>query len=467
MEKQDLLRKLPSVDEVLGWHEMGTFLRSFSRELVADGIRSALDNVRQEILQALDEEVETKAKLITALKNFIIENVRKYTSYHLKPVINATGVVIHTNLGRSPLAPEALERVIEISKGYSNLEYDLEEGKRGSRYSHVEYLLKKLCQAEDAFVVNNNASAVLLALNTLARDREVIVSRGEMIEIGGSFRIPEIMKISGARLVEVGTTNKTHLKDYEDAITEDTALILKVHPSNYRVVGFTREVSLEELSELGNRKNIPVMYDAGSGALIDFSEKGFAGEPTISVALKSGVDFVTFSGDKLLGGPQAGIIVGAKSYIERMKKNHLNRALRIDKLTLAALEATLRLYLEGDPWVLIPTLRLLSESKEKLKKRSLAFSRKLRKEFGNKVDPQVVTTEARSGGGALPEIRIPSSGVSVAFKNFEPQEVEKALRHSEPPVIVLVQNDRVLFDMRTIFPGEEKGIISALKEIGV
>lgn len=467
MDKQDLLRKLPSVDEVLGWPEMISFLSSFPRELVADGIRAALDSVRQEILQALEEEVEGKAELISDIKNLIVRSVRKYSGYHLKTVINATGVVLHTNLGRSPLAPEALKRVLEVSKGYSNLEYDLEEGKRGSRYSHVEFLLKKLCQAEEAFVVNNNASAVLLALNTLARDKEVIVSRGEMIEIGGSFRIPEIMKISGARLVEVGTTNKTHLKDYEDAITEDTALILKVHPSNYRVVGFTREVTLEELSELGSRSNIPVMYDAGSGALIDFSEKGFPGEPTISAALKSGIDFVTFSGDKLLGGPQAGIIVGAESYVERMKKNHLNRALRIDKLTLAALEATLRLYLEGDPWELIPALKLLSESEEKVKKRSLAFLRRLRKEFGEKVDVRAVATEARSGGGALPEVKIPSSGVSVTFKNLGPQEIEKALRHSEPPVIVLVQDDRVLFDLRTVFPGEETGIISALKEIGI
>lgn len=467
MDKQALLRRLPSVDEVLNWAEIAHFLNSFPRELVVEGIRIALDRVRQEILQAADDEVKEKAKLVSDVKNLVIQSVRKHSGYHLKPVINATGVVLHTNLGRSPLAPEAIERVAEISKGYSNLEYDLEAGKRGSRYSHVEFLLKKLCQAEAAFVVNNNASAVLLALNTLAQGKEVIVSRGEMIEIGGSFRIPEIMKISGARLVEVGTTNKTHLKDYEEAINEDTALILKVHPSNYRIVGFTKEVSLEELTELGSRYNIPIMYDAGSGALIDFSEKGFPGEPTISAALKAGVDFVTFSGDKLLGAPQAGIIVGAETYVERMKRNHLNRALRIDKLTLAALEATLRLYLEGDPWTSIPALRLLSESEETVRKRATAFSRRLKREFGERVDVQVVKTEARSGGGALPDVKIPSFGVSAAFKKLSCQEVEKALRQSEPPVIVLLQNDRVLFDFRTVFPGEEKKIISALREIGV
>ncbi|MCX7832061.1 MAG: L-seryl-tRNA(Sec) selenium transferase [Actinobacteria bacterium] len=457
------LRKLPKVDEVLDNPSVKKYLESNPRELVVDGIRTGIEKARKLILSSKSiAEVES---ILNSIEEIVIQAVKKNCDYHLKPVINATGIVLHTNLGRAPLHPSAIERIKEVSIGYSNLEYELDTGKRGSRYSHVEELLKKLCGVESAFVVNNNASAVLLALNTFASGKEVIVSRGEMIEIGGSFRIPEIMKISGATLVEVGTTNKTHLKDYEDVISENTALILKVHPSNYRIVGFTKEVTLEELVDLGRKHNVPVMYDAGSGALLDFNQKGFKEEPAIQKAVKAGVDVITFSGDKLLGGPQAGIIVGRKEFVEKMKRNHLNRALRIDKLTLAALEATLRLYLEEDPWQTIPVLRMLSMPAEEVKKKARKLKKILKNEFGNRIEVELIATVARSGGGALPDIDIPSYGVALSVPGKSSVCIEQSLRHTDPPVIVLVQDEKIIMDARTLLDGEEKKIISALKQI--
>lgn len=464
-DKQKFLRRLPKVDEVLNWPEIKAFLERYPRELVLEGIRLGIERVRKDILAATDPEGAAAA--LEQIKKVVYRSVRQVSDYRLKPVVNATGVVLHTNLGRAPLAPEALGRIEAVSVGYSNLEYDLEKGRRGSRYVHVEELLKKITGAESAFVVNNNAAAVLLALNTFASGREVIVSRGEMIEIGGSFRIPEIMKLSGAKLVEVGTTNKTHLYDYENAITENTALILKVHPSNYRVVGFTREVELEELVEIGRRYSIPVMYDAGSGALIDFSEKGFKEEPAVQRALRIGVDVVTFSGDKLLGGPQAGIVVGKAEYVDRMKKNHLNRALRIDKLTLAALEATLRLYFEEDPWQKIPALKMLSMKPEEVRRKAIKLKRLFDREFGKKIKTKVVPTVARSGGGALPDVDIQSYGVAISVEGMSASCIEEALRFTDPPVIVLVQDNQILMDARTLFEGDYRKIIQAFKQIGL
>lgn len=467
-KKDDLkkyLRKLPKVDEVLSWPSIKSLLEKYPRMLVVDGVRKGIDEVRARLLNV--EDNKGALEILNSMEKTIFTTVQNVCDYHLKPVINATGVVLHTNLGRAPLAEVAIERIKEVASGYSNLEYDLEAGKRGSRYSHVEELLKKICGAESAFVVNNNASAVLLALNTFAFQKEVIVSRGEMIEIGGSFRIPEIMKISGAKLVEVGTTNKTHLRDYEEAINENTALILKVHPSNYRIVGFTKEVELKDLVELGQKYQIPVMYDAGSGALIDFASKGFHEEPAIQKAVEVGVDIITFSGDKLLGGPQAGIVVGKAKYVDKMKKNHLNRALRIDKLTLAALEATLRLYLEENPWEKIPTLKMLSMSLDEVRKKAMKLKRILLKEFSGKIKAEVIQTIARSGGGALPNVDIKSYGVALQFASMSPQCVAEALRFTEPPVIVLVQDEKVILDARTILEGEEVKIVSAFKQIGL
>ena len=455
------LRKLPKVDEVLSWPEVAPFLAERPRELVVDAIRLALESERTSIRSG------NTPKTREGLRGFILDMVRTYSDFHLKPVVNATGVVLHTNLGRAPLSEKALERIVEVARGYSNLEYDLEAGVRGSRYSHVESILKKLTGAESAFVVNNNASAVLLALNTLASGGEVIVSRGEMIEIGGSFRIPEIMKASGATLVEVGTTNKTHLKDYENAITENTRLILKVHPSNYRIVGFTKEVGIEELSELCRERGIPLLYDAGSGALVDFAPKGFADEPSIATSVRLGADVVTFSGDKLLGGPQAGLIVGRAEHVEKMKKNHLNRALRIDKLTLAALEATLRHYLEGDPWETVPTLRMLAEPQAAVMRRARRFAARLAREFPSSLTARAAETTAQSGGGALPATPIPSAGVRITFRTMSCDQVECALRFTNPPVIVLKQDDQVVIDMRTVLPGQEALIVDAFRQIGL
>lgn len=461
-----LLRKLPRVDELLERPFVLEYLKEFPRQLVKEGINQALNQVRHSLINGDHSEAQAE-KLLAGIDVIVERWIKRVADFHLKPVVNATGVVLHTNLGRAPLSAEAINWVAEISRGYSNLEYDLDEGRRGSRYSHVENLLKQICGVESAFVVNNNASAVLLALNTFAREKEVIVSRGEMIEIGGSFRIPEIMKIASARLVEVGTTNKTHLKDYEEAITENTAMLLKVHPSNYRVVGFTKEVELEELVELGRKYGIPVMYDAGSGALVDFTAKGFHEEPSIQRAVRSGASIITFSGDKLLGGPQAGLIVGKAEYVEQMKKNHLNRALRIDKMTLAALEVTLRYYLEDDPWQKVPVLRMLSIPAEKLRPKAASFARRLRREFGSRVDARVVRTMAQSGGGALPGVNIPSYGVAVSYEGHTANCIEEALRHTDPPVIVTIQDEKVVFDMRTLLKGDEARIISALKQIGL
>src|SRR5205085_1792308 len=332
----------------------------------------------------------------------VVEGVRRAGRFSLRPVINATGVVLHTNLGRALLSDLARERVAAVAAAYSNLEMDLATKERGSRYSHVEALLRRLSGAEDALVVNNNAAAVLLALETLAQGKEVIVSRGELIEIGGEFRIPDIMRRSGARLVEVGATNRTHPRDYADAITADTALLLKVHSSNYRVVGFTAEVSSRELVEIGRARGIAVMEDLGSGSFVDLRPFGFPYEPTVQEVVSAGVDVVTFSGDKLLGGPQAGIVVGGGALVTRLKKNPLNRALRIDKLTLAALEATLYAYEAGDPRETIPALRMLTEPLADVRARARRLLRALPAAARTRLDARIVEDQAQVGGGPLP-----------------------------------------------------------------
>lgn len=400
------------------------------------------------------------------LNNLMKEVFEEYETPSLKRVINATGVVIHTNLGRAPLSERVIKEIVEIAKYYSNLEFDLKEGKRGSRYVHVEEILKEITSAEGALVVNNNAAAVLISLNTLAYGKEVIVSRGELVEIGGSFRIPEVMKWAGCILKEVGTTNKTHLFDYENAITENTALLLKVHRSNFDIVGFTKEVSLEELVNLGKKFGLPVMKDLGSGCFVDFSKYGLKKEPTVQEVLKTGVDIVTFSGDKLLGGPQAGIILGKKELIEKIRKNPLNRALRIDKMTLAGLEATLRLYRDENLAIEhIPVLKMILATKEELKKKAKNLLRKLKglnlKDFNFKV----VETINRTGGGALPTLDLVSYAVAVESP-FSPQVLQKRLRENNPPIITRIEEDRLLVDVRCLFDEDFKEIVSAFKKIG-
>jgi L-seryl-tRNA(Ser) seleniumtransferase len=460
MGKKDLLRQIPGVDEVIGSSEFKNLLANNPRHLVVERVREVLDEVRKKILK----NPQPKLNVVPSHAE-LAEKVEKRLRPNLKKVVNATGVILHTNLGRAPLSKQAQEHLVTVSSGYSNLEIDLHTGKRGSRYMHVIELLCKLTGAEDAMVVNNNAAAVFLALNTLARQGEVVVWRGELIEIGGSFRLPEIMSMSGAFLREVGTTNKVYTRDYEEVITENTALLMKIHPSNFRIVGFTREVSLAELIELGNKHGLPVLYDAGSGALIDFKEVGLPGEPTIKEAVKAGVAVATFSGDKLLGGPQAGLVVGKKEFVEKMKRNHLNRALRIDKLTLAALEITLRHYFEENPWEIIPVLEILSRPVDLVKKQAKGLAKKLSKVLGDKATVNTIPTQAESGGGAFPNVPIPSHAVSIKFKKTSPQKLQEKLRENQPPIIARVEDEAVLLDMRTIFPEDEAIICAAFASL--
>jgi len=377
------------------------------------------------------------------------------------PVINATGIVIHTNLGRSVLSSKAIENMLLIASNYSNLEYDIEEGRRGKRYTHLKRILTEITGAEDAIAVNNNAGAVLLCLSTLAKGKEVIVSRGELVEIGGSFRVPEVMSQSGAILVEVGTTNKSRLRDYENAITEHTAMILKVHRSNYKISGFTEEASISELSELAKKSGVPFMYDLGSGCLIDLTPFGITQEPDVSKIIKD-VDIVTFSGDKLLGGPQAGIIVGKSHLIERLTKNPLLRALRIDKLTLSALEATLFEYIEPEKAIRsIPTLRMLLEPPESIKKRAKKISTLIKRHIKD-IDIELLEEESLAGGGSLPEVYLRTYVVSLRSKRLSANEIEERLRNGSPPVIARIKEDRLIFDARTIMDKDIKRLVGCI-----
>ncbi|MEM2983565.1 MAG: L-seryl-tRNA(Sec) selenium transferase, partial [Candidatus Bathyarchaeia archaeon] len=384
---------------------------------------------------------------------------------NLRRVVNATGVIVHTNLGRSLIAKEIIPHLVDIATRYSNLEYDLELGERGSRYSHVEKILCDLSGAESAIVVNNNAGAVLICLNTLAAGKEVIVSRGELVEIGGSFRMPDVMRQSGARLVEVGTTNRTHLRDYEESITPETALLLKVHTSNYRILGFTSEVELQDLVRLGQNRGIPVMKDLGSGCLIDFREYGLEREPTVQEAVKSGADVITFSGDKLLGGPQAGIIVGKRECIERIRKNPLNRALRIDKLTLAALEGTLRFYIKEERALqTLPTLKMITLPYKKLRRRALYILKRVTR-ISRSWDLSVRKDISRVGGGAFPILEIPTAVIAIRSFDERIQKLEKMLRKKEPPIIARLSREELILDVRTIQEDEDKYVIEVLNDL--
>lgn len=437
--------RIPSVHELK--EKLAKLYPHYPFSYFTEPARRTAQLLKEKFLREELKEI-TEENLTELLK----KTFEEYESFHLKRVVNATGVIVHTNLGRAPLPLPALTHLLEIAKYYSNLEYDLTEGKRGSRYTHVEGLLKELTGAEAALVVNNNASAVLITLNTLAYGKEVLVSRGELVEIGGSFRIPEVMKWAGCILKEVGTTNKTHLFDYEDAITENTALLLKVHKSNYAMVGFTKEVSTEELVSLGRKKGIPVMEDLGSGCFIDFSKYGLMKEPTVQEVLRAGVDVVTFSGDKLLGGPQAGIILGRKEIIERIRKNPLHRAIRIDKLTLSALEATLRLYRDENLAIeKIPVLRMILAKPEEIKRRAQKLLRHLRELNLPRTRVYLIPTIAKTGGGALPLLDLPSYGVALEIEGIAPQEIQKKLRENKPPIIAITEEKAIVFEVRTLF----------------
>ncbi len=456
------LKRIPKVDELIASEELAPLFASYPRRVVIEGIRRGLERLRSLIKEG--RRVEEAFFAPSFLSQWVEEEVRRILSPSLRKVINATGVVIHTNLGRAPLPEEAIGRIVEVARGYSNLEYDLQEGRRGLRYVHVEELLLELTGAEAAMVVNNNAGAVLLVLNTLAEGREVIVSRGELVEIGGAFRIPDVMARSGARLKEVGTTNRTHPRDYEEAIGEETALLLKVHTSNYRIVGFTSDVPLRELVEIGQRHGIPVMHDLGSGLLVDLSPHGLRGEPTAAESLAQGADVVTFSGDKLLGGPQAGIVLGRKEIVERVRRNPLLRALRIDKLTLAALEATLRLYLdEGKAMEEIPVLRMISLPLPLLRRRAQRLKRLILRSTRD-LEVEVVRDNSRVGGGAFPVHELPTWAVAVRVKGGDVEGLEEGLRKGEPPVVARIAEDRVLLDLRTIAEEELPIVAQALRK---
>jgi L-seryl-tRNA(Ser) seleniumtransferase len=389
---------------------------------------------------------------------------------NLRRVVNATGVVVHTNLGRSLLAAEADEMLSLIAGRYSNLEYNLTVGKRGSRYSSVEDILCEISGAEAAMVVNNNAGAVLLCLETMAKNKTVIVSRGELVEIGGSFRIPDVMAKSGGILKEVGTTNRTHLRDYRNAIDEQTGLLLKVHRSNYSVVGFTAELSLRQLVDLGTKHGIPVMEDLGSGTFIDFSRYGLMKEPTVQESVATGADVITFSGDKLLGGPQAGIIVGKTAIVDEIKRNPLTRALRIDKLTLSALESTLRLYRDEAKAIrLIPTLRMLTMSAQEIEEKAKQLASRLQDIENARIDTQVVQRSSKAGGGSLPLLNLPSHCVGIKIQGCSANTLERRLRDNDPPIIGRIEEDRFIMDLRTVQEEEisiiETAFASILKRV--
>lgn len=455
---QELLSRLPSVDEVLKSDRGKEWLETYPRRYVLRAIREIIDLRRKEILSGTIKETYLE-EMIPDIQ-VVIERL---SAMSLRPVINATGVVIHTNLGRSVLSGRVMENVTMIATSYSNLEYDLNEGKRGKRYSHIKRLLIEVTGGEDGFVVNNNAAAVFLCLNEMAKGKEVIVSRGELIEIGGSFRMPDVMSSSGAILKEVGTTNKTHLYDYERAINENTGLILKVHPSNYRIQGFAEDVPIEELVVLGHRRGIPVMYDLGSGCLIDLRPYGIYSEPSVKDVVGKGVDLVTFSGDKLLGGPQAGLIVGKKEFIERIQRNPLTRAVRIDKLTLAALEMTLFEYLDEEKAKRdIPTLRMLLEDTSVIKERAKRIYNGL-KRVVKSAEIELIQDVSRAGGGSLPEIDFPTYAVAVKPSSISARLLEERLRLGNPPVIVRVREERIIVDARTVGAKEIPSLIDSIR----
>lgn len=464
MNKTELFSKLPSVDEVMESEEIRYLLKEFPRKLVVEFAREAISNKRKEILKLNDSSKEPYIDIKNIIEYTINKTKLEY-SLSLKNVINATGTVIHTNLGRSLLSEDIKDEVWNLSSRYSNLEYNLEKGERGSRYSHIINIIKRLTNAEDVLIVNNNAAAVLLVLNTLSKDGEAIVSRGELVEVGGSFRIPSIMELSGSKLVEVGSTNKTHLFDYEDYINENTKVLMKVHTSNYKIMGFTESVSIEKLSKLGKKYNIPVVEDLGSGVLIDLSKYGLSYEPTVLDSIEKGIDIVTFSGDKLLGGPQAGIIVGKKKYIDKMKKNQLTRALRVDKLTISALEATLRMYLDEEKAINnIPTLKMLTYKIEELEQKAIKLFNKI-SSLNLDINIKIEDGLSQVGGGSMPTEVMKTKVISIVPNNISVSNLERKMRLSKSHIIGKIYDNKYILDIRTIFEDEFDIIVNEINNI--
>jgi L-seryl-tRNA(Ser) seleniumtransferase len=447
--RKALLKNLPKIDEIMHLLEKkGAFAR-VPKDIVKALCRSTVSELRDTILKGKNKKFRLPTEIQVAER--VIHLIEYLHQHRLRKVVNATGIIIHTNLGRAPLSEDALNRIIEVAEGYSNLEFDLEKGQRGLRYDHVRNILCLLSGAEDALVVNNNAAAVLLALNTLSEGKEGIVSRGELVEIGGEFRIPEIMAKSGALLREVGTTNRTRLLDYEDAIGPATGIILKVHTSNFKIMGFTEEAELPALVALGKKHGIPVMDDLGSGCFIELDHYGLQKEPTVQEVVSTGVDVVTFSGDKLLGGPQAGIILGKKEILSKIKKNPLTRALRIDKLTLAALEETLKQYLDPKGVVThLHVLKALTEPVADVQKRAKKLLTMLRRTRIKGLTFSLESGVSLAGGGALPTQEIPTTLISIRSSRLSPSAMERSLRNLDVPIIARIADDELLLDLRTI-----------------
>lgn len=462
MDRSRLYRMIPKVDVLLKNETVERLIAAYGYGIVMDMIHEETDRLRELIRTVDDDSVESE---ISRLPLTIKENTEALFTPNLRKVINATGTVLHTNLGRAPISRRHAEILASLAGGYSNLEYDLEEGGRGERYAHFEELICRLTGAEAAMAVNNNAAAVLLVLSTIAAGGEVIVSRGELVEIGGKFRIPDVMKQSGSRLAEVGTTNKTHYSDYAEAITEETKAIMKVHTSNYRITGFTESVPVGELRKLADEHELPLIEDLGSGVLVNLEKYGLAHEPTVQEVIAGGVDVACFSGDKLLGGPQAGIIVGKKKYIDRMKKNQLTRAIRVDKFTVAVLELVLMEYLNEEKAAEnIPVLRMLSETEETLRPRAERLAEMIRSE-NVPAEVTVETINSQVGGGSLPEELLKGAAVSVHPLCVSAGRLEEAMRKSACPIIVRTADDCVKMDVRTIPDEEFVTIVRELADI--
>jgi len=458
-----LYRHLPSMDQVLDGLTGDADIAALPRPLVKDLADAFLNVCREEIRSGAITAQEQLS--LEVLQPRLTAYVRAQSRPHFRRVLNATGVVVHTNLGRSLLAKPAIEAVVEACGHYSNCEFDLSTGQRGSRYSHVEKILCDITGAEAALVVNNNAAAVFIILETLAKGKEVIVSRGQLVEIGGSFRIPDVMTKSGATLHEVGATNRAHVHDYENAINDQTAALMRVHTSNYRIVGFTKEVSLPEMKALGDKYELPVIEDLGSGSLYSLQGAGLLGEPTVQEVVAQGADLVSFSGDKVLGGPQAGIIVGKKEYIDRIKKNQINRAMRIDKMTLAALEATLRLYLDmGEARRKVPTLRMVTASQESLKSKARRLADAIRTELGDAAKVGMKKGFSRVGGGAFPEYDLPGTLVTLVIDGISPEDLREKLLDVDPPLVGRIEDNTFLLDPRTLTSTELKLAARSLKQ---
>ncbi|WP_455539515.1 L-seryl-tRNA(Sec) selenium transferase [Terrisporobacter sp.] len=465
MNKNMLYRNIPKVDILLENPQIETLIENYHRNVVVDVIREEVDKLRN-FIKENDDIVLIEQNINNLIENIKI-NTEKVYSYNIKKVINGTGTILHTNLGRAIISKKHADYLSEVVTSYSNLEYNLEEGKRGERYSHFEKLICKITGAEAAMAVNNNAAAVMLVLSSMAAQKEVIVSRGELVEVGGKFRIPDVMKSSNANLVEIGTTNKTHLEDYEDVITENTGAFLKVHTSNFKIIGFTESVSIEELCKLAKEKDIPVIEDIGSGVLIDLSKYGLEYEPTVQDSIKAGVDVVSFSGDKLLGGPQAGIIVGKKKYIDKMKKNPLTRAFRIDKFTATILEMIFHEYLNEEKAIKnIPVLSLITKDLKEIEKNANTLFTKI-ENLKDVADVNIEDTLSQIGGGSLPAERIKSKCVTIMPKNISTKSLEEKLRAGKNPVVGRISEEKLILDMRTVLEDEidvlAEKLISILK----